>query len=72
MTESLALAAVETLTTLPSYQALETYVYVRVDLPSVVIPHSWKILLNPRHPAMDDLQIREAEVFPVDERLRGA
>ena len=117
MTESLALAAVETLTTLPSYQALETYVYVRVDLPSeakitklspdalpdgwdqrpsssasqreeqawidagdtiacavpsVVIPHSWKMLLNPRHPAMDDLQIREAEVFPVDERLRGA
>ena len=113
MTESLALAAVETLTTLPSYQALETYVYVCVDLPSeakitklspdgwdqrpsssasqregqawidagdtiacavpsVVIPHSWKILLNPRHPAMDDLQIREAEVFPVDERLRGA
>lgn len=115
--ESLALAAVETLTTLPSYQALETYVYIRVDLPSeakitklspdaltdgwderpssstsqregqawidagdtiacavpsVVIPHSWNILLNPRHPVMDDLQIHEAEVFPVDERLRDA
>ena len=94
--ESLALAAVETLTTLPSYQALETYVYIRVDLPSkakitklspdgwgerqpssapqregqtwidagdtiacavpsVVIPHSWSTLLNPRHPAIDDL-----------------
>ena len=28
------LAAVKTLTTLPSYQALEAYVYIRVDLPS--------------------------------------
>jgi len=115
--ESLALAVVETLTTLPSYQDLEQYLYVRVDVPdaenhvhtlspddfpdgwdqrppgppsqrpgkawveaqetlacavpSVVIPHSWNVLLNPAHPAMGDLKIHEPEAFPVDDRLRS-
>jgi len=116
--ESLALAVVEMLTTLPSYQHLQAYVYIRVDLPerqrevseltpadlpdgwdqrppgapsqrkgqewieakemlacavpSVVIPHSWNVLLNPAHPAMDELEIDEPEAFPVDERLRSS
>lgn len=112
--ESLALAVVETLTTLPSYQHLEDYVYLRVDVPSetevtelapadlpdgwderppgpasqregqawveteetlacavpsVVVPHSWNVLLNPAHPAMGELAIYEPEDFPVDSRL---
>jgi len=115
--ESLALAVVETLTTLPSYQHLEDYAYIRVDLPpktnvtelapadlpdgwderppgsasqregqpwieagetlacavpSVVIPHSWNVLLNPAQPAIGEIEVHEPETFPVDERLRSS
>jgi len=115
--ESLALATLETLTTLPAYRHLEQYVFFRLDLPddadndlirwldpsslpsgwdarppgatsqrigrewlkdedalalvvpSVVVPYSWNVVLNPAHPAMDDVRIHEHERFPVDERL---
>jgi RES domain-containing protein len=41
-------------------------------VPSVVIPYSGNVMLNPAHPAMADLTVHEPEAFPVDERLRAS
>jgi hypothetical protein len=35
----------------------------------VVVPYSWNVVLNPAHPAMDDVRIHEHERFPIDERI---
>jgi RES domain-containing protein len=36
---------------------------------SVLVPHSWNILLNPRHPDAARAKIREVEPFRFDPRL---
>jgi RES domain-containing protein len=38
-------------------------------VPSVVVPYSHNVLLNPEHDAFDDLDIGAPEELPVDERL---
>ncbi|WP_423824684.1 RES family NAD+ phosphorylase [Salinibacter ruber] len=38
-------------------------------VPSVAVPYSYNYLLNPLHEAFDDIEIGQAEPFPVDERL---
>lgn len=41
-------------------------------VPSVVLPRSSNILLNPLHPAFDQLRIGRPESFDFDPRLRSA
>lgn len=41
-------------------------------VPSVVLPRSSNILVNPLHPAFDQLQIGRPESFDFDPRLRSA
>lgn len=41
-------------------------------VPSVVLPRSSNILVNPLHPAFGQLQIGRPESFDFDPRLRGA
>ncbi|MCS3628734.1 RES domain-containing protein [Salinibacter ruber] len=36
---------------------------------SVAVPYSYNYILNPLHEAFDDIEIGQAEPFPVDERL---
>lgn len=38
-------------------------------VPSVAAPYSYNYLLNPLHEAFDDIELGQAEPFPVDERL---
>ncbi len=38
-------------------------------VPSVVVPHERNVLLNPTHPRFGELEIGEAQPFPVDPRL---
>lgn len=38
-------------------------------VPSVVVPYSYNYLLNPAHPAFEEVQVHESETLPVDERL---
>ena len=38
-------------------------------VPSVVVPHSFNVVLNPAHDAFDRITIADPEAFPVDERL---
>lgn len=38
-------------------------------VPSVLVPHSWNILLNPRHPDAFQTEIIELEPFQFDPRL---
>ena len=38
--------------------------------PSVLAPHSWNVMLNPRHAAMSGVLIAFAEMAPFDGRLR--
>jgi RES domain-containing protein len=38
-------------------------------VPSVLVPHAWNILLNPRHPEATRAEIREIEPFRFDPRL---
>jgi RES domain-containing protein len=42
---------------------------VALVVPSAVIPHEFNVLLNPRHPEFERVQIGEPEVFRFDERL---
>ncbi len=42
---------------------------VALRVPSVVVPYSFNYLLNPSHPAFDEVEIGAAEAFPVDRRL---
>ena len=42
---------------------------VALKVPSVVVPYSYNYLLNPAHTAFGDIEIGQAEPFPVDERL---
>lgn len=43
--------------------------FVALRVPSVVVPYSCNYLLNPSHPAFDDLKIGPEESLPVDRRL---
>jgi RES domain-containing protein len=38
-------------------------------VPSVLIPHAWNVLLNPRHPDAAQAEMREVEAFSFDPRL---
>lgn len=40
-------------------------------VPSAVVPHERNVLLNPLHPAFNDLEIGETRAFPIDRRLIG-
>lgn len=38
-------------------------------VPSVIVPYSYNYLMNPEHPAFDEVEIHDPESLPVDERL---
>jgi RES domain-containing protein len=38
-------------------------------VPSVLVPHAWNILLNPRHPDAARSSVRDVEPFGFDPRL---
>jgi RES domain-containing protein len=38
-------------------------------VPSMLVPHAWNVLLNPRHPDAGRASIREIEAFGFDPRL---
>ena len=38
-------------------------------VPSVLIPHAWNVLLNPRHPAAAEARVVSVEPFGFDPRL---
>ena len=38
-------------------------------VPSVLVPHAWNILLNPRHPEVSEALIETIEPFGFDPRL---
>lgn len=40
-----------------------------VQVPSVLVPHAWNLLLNPRHPDAAQAEILETEPFRFDPRL---
>jgi RES domain-containing protein len=40
-----------------------------VRVPSVLVPHAWNLLLNPRHPDAAQCKTREIEPFRFDPRL---
>jgi RES domain-containing protein len=40
-----------------------------VRVPSVLVPHAWNLLLNPRHPDARQAEIRDIEPFRFDSRL---
>jgi RES domain-containing protein len=40
-----------------------------VRVPSVLVPHAWNLLLNPRHPKAAQAEIHEIEPFRFDPRL---
>jgi len=42
---------------------------VALRVPSVVVPHSFNYVLNPEHPAFQEIEIADAETLPVDPRL---
>jgi len=42
---------------------------VALQVPSVVVPHSFNYVLNPEHPAFHEIDIADAETLPVDPRL---
>lgn len=42
---------------------------VALVVPSAVVPHERNALLNPTHPRFGELEIGEAQPFPVDPRL---
>lgn len=43
-----------------------------LSVPSVVVPHSCNVLLNPRHRSMGELDVEGPEPMPVDARLTGS
>ena len=38
-------------------------------VPSVLAPHTYNLLLNPRHPAFDDCIVETVDIFRLDQRL---
>ena len=40
-----------------------------VRVPSVLVPHAWNVLLNPRHPDAGRAEVRSVEGFAFDPRL---
>ena len=50
-----------------AWAASERSLALRV--PSVVVPYSYNYLINPAHPAFEEVQVHEAETLPVDKRL---
>lgn len=38
-------------------------------VPSVIVPATWNVLLNPRHPASTQIRIARVHEFPIDLRL---
>lgn len=42
---------------------------VVLRVPSVVVPYSYNYLLNPSHPAFEEIEIGSGESFSVDQRL---
>ncbi len=42
---------------------------VALVVPSAVVPHERNVLLNPTHPRFGELEIGDAQPFPVDPRL---
>ena len=42
---------------------------VALRVPSVVVPYSYNYLLNPAHPSFEEVEIGDAEPFPVDQQL---
>jgi RES domain-containing protein len=42
---------------------------VALRVPSVLIPHAWNVLLNPRHPEAAQALIQDTEPFGFDPRL---
>ena len=42
---------------------------VAIRVPSVLIPHGWNVLWNPRHPEAAQAHIQEIEPFEFDPRL---
>lgn len=42
---------------------------VALRVPSVVVPYSHNYLLNPSHPAFEEVEIGSGESMPVDRRL---
>lgn len=42
---------------------------VALRVPSVVVPYSHTYLLNPSHPAFEEVEVGEGESMPVDRRL---
>lgn len=42
---------------------------VALQVPSVVVPYSYNYLLNPSHPAFEEIEVELEEPFPVDRRL---
>jgi RES domain-containing protein len=40
-----------------------------LQVPSVLVPHSWNLLLNPRHPEAARAEVHEIEPFGFDPRL---
>jgi len=42
---------------------------VALQVPSVVVPYSYNYVLNPGHPAFDEIEVHDPEELPVDPRL---
>lgn len=51
------------------YNAAETLV---LSVPSAIIPHENNYLLNTRHPAFSQVQLRQTEPFQFDSRIKPA
>ena len=41
-------------------------------VPSVILPDTWNMLVNPAHPDIATLRIEKLQAFPLDRRLAGA
>jgi RES domain-containing protein len=57
----------DTVATGDAWLAEATSAVLRV--PSILVPHSWNILLNPSHPDAAQALVREVEPFGFDPRL---